>query len=171
MGEPSRLVKRRGFWGLNFAAGCFGDGDNCPTLVIYAPRGKALGMVNLLTTGTDRAVVKELLEFGRGLVGADERVHSYVLWWDGFLTIGDRRTDAVFCEAGVRGEGSAFLFALRYVVNDGQLVKLGRPRLVGRVEPAFEAPVLFPPPWKSDKSKGRQKKPGPAPSRARARRT
>ena len=160
MREPSRLVKKRGFWGLNFAAGCFGDGDTCPTLVTYGPRGKAIGMVELTTTEPERReAVEATLVVGRELVAADKGVHSYVLWWDGYLTLNGTRTDAVFCEAGVRGEENAFLFALRYAMRDERLVKLGRPRLVLEVEPAFETPVLFSPSWKANKSQGRKVKP------------
>jgi hypothetical protein len=172
MREASRLVKKRGFWGLNFAAGCFGDGDNCPTLVTYGARGKAIAMVELTTTEPEKKeAVEAALAAGRGLVAAHEGVHSYVLWWDGYLTMNDKRTDAVFCEVGVRGEGSAFVFALRYVVEDGELVKLGRPKLVLQVEPAFEAPVLLLPPWKSGKSQRRRGKSEDVLGRLKGRRT
>ena len=165
MGDASHLVKKRGFWGLNFAAGCFDEGDHCPTLVTYGPHGKPLDLITLGTTSPELAASRAAIAAGRGWVAADDGVHSYVLWWDGFLTINDRRTDAVCCEAGVRGEESAFLFAQRYVVEDGKLVKLGRPRLLGPVEPAFEALVMLPPPWKPGKSEGRKRKAGPTPGR------
>ena len=170
MGEPSRLVKKRGFWGLNFAAGCFGEGDSCPTLVTYSTRGKPLDMVNFVTPNPEVAAAEATLALGRGLVAANEAVHSYVLWWDGYLTINGKRTDAVFCEVGVRGEESAFVFAQRYVVKEGTLAKLGRPRLAGEVAPAFEAPVVLPPPWKPGKGQGRKERAKLPPSLPKTRR-
>ncbi|MDD5565260.1 MAG: hypothetical protein PHQ91_16210 [Thermoanaerobaculaceae bacterium] len=170
MGDASHLVKRRGFWGLSFAAGCFDEGDHCPTLVTYGPHGKALDLITLGTTSREPAASKAAIAAGRGWVAADDGVHSYVLWWDAFLTVNDRRTDAVCCEAGVRGEESAFVFAQRYVVDDGKLVKLGRPKLLGPVDSAFEAPVLFPPPWKPGKTQSRKKKAKPSPGRPKTRR-
>ncbi len=170
MGDASHLVKRRGFWGLNFAAGCFDEGDHCPTLVTYGLHGKPLDLITLGTTSPEPGASKAAIAAGRGWVAADDQVHSYILWWDAFLTIDDRRTDAVCCEAGVRGEESAFVFAQRYVVEDGNLVKLGRPRLLGSVDSAFEAPVMLPPPWKPGKRQGRKKKAKLSPSRPKTRR-
>jgi hypothetical protein len=171
MGEPNRLVRRRGFWGLTMAADCFADGDNCPTLVTYGPRANAFNMVSLVTTEPGKGTLQETLALGRGMVAADHGVHSYVLWWDGFLTMKGQRTDVVFCEAGVRGEESAFVFVLPYVVEDGKFVKLGRPKLLGRAEQAFKAPVSLPPNWKAIESQGRKRKAGPSPSRPKRHRT
>lgn len=170
MVDPSHLVKRRGFWGLSFGAGCFDEGDHCPTLVTYGPHGRPLDLITLGTTSPEPAGSKTAIAAGRGWVAADDQVHSYVLWWDGFLTINDRRTDAVCCEAGVRGEESAFVFALRYVVDDGKLVKLGRSRLLGPVDSAFEAPVIFPPPWKPWKGQGRKERAKLSPTLPKTRR-
>jgi hypothetical protein len=170
MGDASHLVKRRGFWGLNFGAGCFDEGDHCPTLVTYGPHGRPLDLITLGSTSRGQAGSKAAIAAGRGWVAADDGVHSYVLWWDAFLTVDDRRTDAVCCEAGVRGEASAFVFAQRYVVDDGKLVKLGRPKLLGPVDSAFEAPVMLPPPWKPGKGHGRKERAKPSPSRPKTRR-
>jgi hypothetical protein len=170
MREPSRLVKKRGFWALNFAAGCFAKGDSRPTLVTWGARGKPLNMLDLVTDNAEPEVVQATLDAARGMVAADDRIHSYVLWWDGYLTIDDQRTDAVLCEAGVRGEELAFLFVQRYVVEDRELVKLGRPRVVGHREPAFKAPILIEPPWKPGTRQHRKTKTQPAPSRPKRRR-
>jgi hypothetical protein len=136
----------------------------------WGARGKPLNMLDLVTNGAEPEVVEATIDAARGMVAADDQVLSYVLWWDGYLTIDDRRTDAIFCEAGVRGEGCAFLFVQRYVVEDGEMVKLGRPRVLGHREPAFQAPVVIEPPWKVPTRQHRKIKTEPAPSRPKRRR-
>jgi hypothetical protein len=138
--QLSRLVRERAVWGLDFAAGCFGDGDVCPTLVTYGANRKPLAIVNLETTEQIEEVVKATIDFARRTAVTDKKVHSYVLWWDSFLTLDGDRTDAVICEVGVRKEASAFLFAQRYRREGGVLVKIGEPTLLGPVEQQWTTP-------------------------------
>lgn len=157
MEQVSRLVKKRALWGLDFAAGCFGDGDVCPTLVTYDVRGKPLAMTNLETTEQIEEVVQAVIDFARNTAIADKKVHSYILWWDSFLTLDGDRTDAVICEVGVRREESAFLFAQRYRIEDEELVKIGGPTLLGPVERQWKTSPASAD-QRGSKKRGRRKK-------------
>jgi hypothetical protein len=159
MARPGKLVKERALWGLDFATGCFGDGDCCPTLVTYGADGKPLGLVNLLTTGQSQEAVQVTIDVGRMTAVSDRKVHSYVLWWDSFLTLDGERTDAVICKVGVRGKDTAFLFAQRYRVMGEELVKIGDPTLLASVEQKWNA--VRPATDRQSPKKGRgRKKPG-----------
>ena len=72
MGDASRLVKKRGFWGLNFGAGCFDEGDHCPTLVTYGPHGRPLDLITLGSNSPEPAASRAAIAAGRGWVAADD---------------------------------------------------------------------------------------------------
>lgn len=63
----------------------------------------------------------------------------YAIAADAFVTIGDRKHDAVVVEAGERGQGSGHLFAQRYrpANEHGPFAPFGNPVYMG------QAPLLF----------------------------
>lgn len=71
------------------------------------------------------------LEMARSHVAANrESISKYAIAWDGYVTLGGERTDAILVEAGERGDKRALLFCQRYRhIKRGLLRRTGAERI------------------------------------------
>ena len=111
---------------LAFAFECFGDGDHDPFVKLTETSGTEY-LVDLQSA--DGTISESLLDAGREFIqGFAKSGLYYVLVWDGYLTKAGERHDAVFAEAGARGEAQAVVFAQRYKeAKSGALTNIGDP--------------------------------------------
>jgi hypothetical protein len=93
--------------------------------------------------------VAELLEEGlsqaqRYVAENQRNLRMYAIAWDGYVTLGDERTDAILVEAADRAEEGAVLFCQRYRKGKKGLLRktvcerIGNPALIERLESRFK---------------------------------
>jgi hypothetical protein len=68
--------------------------------------------------------------------------HLYALAYDGFITVGGKKYDAIIVHGAERGQGNAYLLAQRYVPasNGKPLESIGNPAFIGRENALFQNP-------------------------------
>jgi hypothetical protein len=79
--------------------------------------------------GTDPTVVGGVALARQQLRSADASVRCVALAWDGYLTYGSSRTEAVFVEGYEVGRPAGVLIAQRYERRGGGLTRIGSPML------------------------------------------
>ncbi len=66
----------------------------------------------------------------------------YAIAYDGFVTVGGKKYDAIIVHGAERGKGKAYLLAQRYIPakNGKRLETVGNPAFIGREESLFRKP-------------------------------
>src|ERR1035437_1293069 len=110
---------------LNLGLNWFGGGNHSPFILL----DDASGRKHLIDLQNFSGVVgPDLVEAGRAIIRDFEPGQFYALGWDGFLTTGGIRQDAVFAEVGAAGEVLAYVFAQRYKqAGSGELARVDLP--------------------------------------------
>ncbi len=116
---------------LDLGLGCFEEGDRSPFIILIADGERQL--MNLQSA--DGTMSEALLESGRELIRQSaESGQYYVLVWDGYLTTGGKRQDAVFAEAGAAGDTLGRVFAQKYKqAKSGKVSRIGKPVVAAEV--------------------------------------
>ena len=97
---------------LELGYGSFCEGDHVPFAVILDDNGQS-HLINF--ENASGAINSDLLSEARKIITETfPLAQYYALVWDGYLTTGETKQDAVFAEAGERGEAEAFIFAQQY---------------------------------------------------------
>lgn len=137
MAPLDRKLKRRIKTALDLGFGCFGDGD-CTPFILLDVEGKR-HLIDLESVGG--TTNEQLVKSGREIINEFAKGGQYyVLVWDGYITTAGKRHDAVFAEAGAAGQSPGLLYVQRYRQNrSGRLSKIGRPELVAKTAPLWEA--------------------------------
>ncbi|HEY3384626.1 MAG TPA: hypothetical protein VGK32_22935 [Vicinamibacterales bacterium] len=113
------------------------SGDHRPFIFFADERGrKALIDVEAASGRIDEKLVAEAREIVAKGIGKAKR---YALAFDGLLTSGKEKIDAVLLEAGEQGEPEALLVAQPYGVQKKALTTLGDPVLLGPVKQLLKA--------------------------------
>jgi hypothetical protein len=97
---------------LELGFGCFGDGNRTPFILIDDEDGQR-HLVDV--TSADGTIDEALVRLARKTVRETfPMAVRYAIVWDGYLTTDDSKCDAVFAEAGARGDARATIFAQQY---------------------------------------------------------
>ena len=114
---------------LELGFDCFDEGDHAPFVLVADGAGQER-LINL--ENFSGSVDDNLVDRGREIIQAVDDGHLYGLVWDGWLTVGGVKQDAVFVEVGARGVARAFIFAQAYKQKkrSKRLEKLGAPVVV-----------------------------------------
>jgi hypothetical protein len=106
-------------------------------LTPFAMTVSASGEKSLHRFAADR--LEQGLEMARSHVAANrESVSKYAIAWDGYVTLGGKRTDAILVEAAERGDNRALLFCQRYrhvkrgLLRRTHAERIGNPALIER---------------------------------------
>ncbi len=85
--------------------------------------------------GTSPTVAGGVAVGRQALQSVDESTQCVALAWDGYLTYGEDRTEAVFVEGYELGRPAGVLLAQRYERRAGSLSRIGNPLLCEEPEP------------------------------------
>jgi hypothetical protein len=143
MTKINKELRKWAMEALELGFGCISDGDSTPFVMLVCEDGKqhlinlesASGAVDENLTSAGRELIREFAKTGR----------LYGLVWDGYLTRGDEKSDAVFIEAGMREDRYAFIFAQEYRLPKRSMkaTKIGKPRLVSDTVHLWSASMKF----------------------------
>ncbi len=114
---------------IELGYGCFGDGDHSPFVIILDNNANRQ-LIDF--QNADENIDSDLLGSARETIRETfSSAKLYTLVWDGYLTTDGVKGDAVFAEAGEKGEADAFIFAQRYKQKKRakSLEKIGDPEM------------------------------------------
>lgn len=129
MADPNGELRQFAEEALELGFDCISEGDNAP-FVLLIETDDQRHLLNLQAiNGDDNAA---LLDSGREVIRVFTGGQLYALVWDGYLTTDEVKNEAVFVEAGKRGEKTSFIFAQKYQhrPRSKMLSKDGSPILV-----------------------------------------
>jgi hypothetical protein len=130
------------FLAIDHACGSIEDGGG--PLIPFVMTVNSDGEKQLQRFVTER--LEDGLKHAREYVDVNQdKLDMYAIAWDGYVTIDDERTDAVFVEAGERNDSLGVIFCQRYrEVKRGLLQRkkfesIGNPVLIERPEIRFKS--------------------------------
>ena len=133
MASISQELQQWAFKALDLGFGCISDGDHSPFVMVIDTKGQE-HLVNL--ESANGVIDSNLVARGRQIIQSFKSAQFYALVWDGYLTTGRHKQDAVFVEAGTYREANAFVFAQKYKQKKRSkaVEKDGRPLAVTRAQ-------------------------------------
>ena len=126
MASISKELRQWASEALDLGFGCFSDGDHAPFILLLDNTGQR----HLIELKNVSGIIDStLVERGREIIQSFPSGQFYGLVWDGYLTKGGVKKDAVFVEAAAKGETVAFVFAQPYrrKMRSNTLEKVGTP--------------------------------------------
>jgi hypothetical protein len=135
MDDPSADLQQLALQAVEAAVESFAGGDPNPFVFFVDESGQSHTVAVRIAGDADGS---EIVEAARNLVsqGIGEAAYLYALAYDGYLTTDGERFDAVFIEAGERGQSEAVLIAQRYRMKkrSKRVELIGRPTIIDSVD-------------------------------------